>query len=88
MAKSHREIIGYFKEQGDSLDKIEAFFPDLAAHISIMLEKIRVFESYLPDADQKLSNIQAAVEELQMANKGLTGDIYRLLGQRLTGNSE
>ncbi|RSM04101.1 hypothetical protein CEP52_007073 [Fusarium oligoseptatum] len=84
MVKSHREIIGYFKKQGDSLDKIKAFFPDLAGHISTMLEKTKVFEAYLQDADQKLSNIQAAAEELQMANKDfIEQDADNLYGQAL-----
>jgi hypothetical protein len=76
MAKSHREVIAHFKTQSDTLAQMEASFPDQAAHVSTMLDKIKIVESYVSNAAQTLSHIQVGVEELQMMKRGLSSDIY------------
>lgn len=76
MAKSHREVIAHFKAQSDTLAQMEASFPDQAAHVSTMLDKIKIVESYVSNAAQTLSHIQVGVEELQMMKRGLPSDIY------------
>ncbi|KAF7551889.1 hypothetical protein G7Z17_g4705 [Cylindrodendrum hubeiense] len=71
MAKSHKEVIARFKAQSETLAQMGASFPDQAAHVSTMLEKIQVVESCVSDAAQRLSHIQVGLEELQKMKNDL-----------------
>ncbi|KAK7419848.1 hypothetical protein QQZ08_010682 [Neonectria magnoliae] len=65
MAKSHTEVIAAFKTQSETLSQMAASFPDQAANVSAMLENIRVIQSCVSDAAQRLNHIQIAVDQLQ-----------------------
>ena len=70
MSKSHREVMAGFKTQSNTLSQMAESFPDHAAHAASMLEKLRVIESCVLQAAEKIEWIQIGVAELQEMKKG------------------
>ncbi|RYP48833.1 hypothetical protein DL768_005341 [Monosporascus sp. mg162] len=83
MAKSHKEVIAYFKVQSETLSPMGASFPDQAAHVSAMLEKIQVVESCVSGAAQRLNHIQIGLDELQK----MKNDLAELHADKLHGQA-
>lgn len=70
MAKSHKEVISHFKTQSETLAQMAAAFPDQAAHVKNMLERIHAIDSCVRQAALELEEVQGGLKELQEFNKG------------------
>lgn len=70
MSKSHKEVISYFKIQGDTLAQMAAAFPDQAATLDCIVEELRLVGSCVSDASQRLDHLQLGLSQLGAMNKG------------------